>query len=74
MLLDCTFLGRAGGKADLNSSLVLKMLTKLKDEDEKLKDRSAADLDNLKNTDWVRSSPGLHRKDGSLGKWPVALG
>ncbi|XP_034975749.2 protein spire homolog 2 isoform X1 [Zootoca vivipara] len=30
------------------------MLTKLKDEDEKLKDRSAADLDNLKNTDWAR--------------------
>nr|XP_020643961.1 protein spire homolog 2 isoform X1 [Pogona vitticeps] len=30
------------------------MLKKLKDEDEELKDRSAADLDNLRNTDWAR--------------------
>ncbi|XP_066493412.1 protein spire homolog 2 [Tiliqua scincoides] len=30
------------------------MLTKLKDEDEELRDRSAADLDNLRNTDWAR--------------------
>ncbi|XP_061450580.1 protein spire homolog 2 isoform X2 [Rhineura floridana] len=30
------------------------MLTKLKDEDEELKDRTAADLDNLRNTDWAR--------------------
>ncbi|XP_062822389.1 protein spire homolog 2 isoform X3 [Anolis carolinensis] len=30
------------------------MLTKLKNEDEELRDRSVADLDNLRNTDWAR--------------------
>ncbi|XP_042294413.1 protein spire homolog 2 isoform X2 [Sceloporus undulatus] len=30
------------------------MLTKLKEEDEELQDRSVADLDNLRNTDWAR--------------------
>ncbi|XP_062996960.1 protein spire homolog 2 [Elgaria multicarinata webbii] len=30
------------------------MLTKLKAEDDKLRDQSAADLDNLRNTDWAR--------------------
>ncbi|KAH0619712.1 hypothetical protein JD844_000650 [Phrynosoma platyrhinos] len=29
------------------------MLSKLKEEDEELRDRSVADLDNLRNTDWV---------------------
>ncbi|KAM3829064.1 protein spire homolog 2 isoform 2-T2 [Vipera latastei] len=31
-----------------------KMLIKLKDEDEELRDRSAPELDNLRNTDWAR--------------------
>ncbi|KAJ7312178.1 hypothetical protein JRQ81_006534 [Phrynocephalus forsythii] len=30
------------------------MLKKLKDKDEELRDRSATDLDNLRNTDWAR--------------------
>uniref|UniRef100_A0A8D2JEE3 Spire type actin nucleation factor 2 n=1 Tax=Varanus komodoensis TaxID=61221 RepID=A0A8D2JEE3_VARKO len=30
------------------------MLTRLKDEDEELRGRSAAELDNLRNTDWAR--------------------
>ncbi|XP_039186807.1 protein spire homolog 2 isoform X2 [Crotalus tigris] len=33
---------------------VKEMLIKLKDEDEELRDRSAAELDNLRNTDWAR--------------------
>lgn len=47
----------AGRKANMLSSPGVQMLTKLKDEDDddELRDRSAADLDNLRNTDWVRT-------------------
>lgn len=34
------------------------MLIKLKDEDEEPRDRSAPELDNLRNTDWVWSGLG----------------
>lgn len=45
------------------------MLVKLKDED--LRDQSAAELDNLRNTDWVRSRLGKGERELVLGFYKV---